>query len=114
MSGLVFAPAALAAAGSRPVVAWGHGSVGLGDSCAPSRSPGDLTFQPILSQLLDRGYVVAATDYEGLGTPGSHPWLVGESEGRGVLDSVRAARQIPESAAGNRFVTFGASQGGGA
>lgn len=113
VSGLVFAPAG-PATGARPVVAWGHGSVGLGDSCAPSRSPGDLIGSSILSELLRRGYVVAATDYEGLGTPGSHPWLVGQSEGRGVLDSVRAARQIPEASAGNRFLAFGASQGGGA
>jgi fermentation-respiration switch protein FrsA (DUF1100 family) len=113
VSGLVFAPAG-PATGPRPVVAWGHGSVGLGDSCAPSRSPGDLIGSSTLSELLRRGYVVAATDYEGLGTPGSHPWLVGRSEGRGVLDSVRAARQIPEASAGNRFLAFGASQGGGA
>ena len=113
VSGLVFAPAG-PATGPRPIVAWGHGSVGLGDSCAPSRSPWDLIGSSILSELLRRGYVVAATDYEGLGTPGSHPWLVGQSEGRGVLDSVRAARQIPEASAGNRFLAFGASQGGGA
>jgi fermentation-respiration switch protein FrsA (DUF1100 family) len=114
VSGMVFAPAAPAPPGSRPLVAWGHGSVGLGDSCAPSRSPEDLIRQGTLGELLARGYVVAATDYEGLGTPGAHPWLVGESEGRGVLDSVRAARQIPEASAGNRFTAFGASQGGGA
>lgn len=113
VSGLVFAPEA-PSTDLRPVVAWGHGSVGLGDSCAPSRSPGDVAGSSILSALLSRGYVVAATDYEGLGTPGSHPWLVGQSEGRGVLDSVRAARQIPEASAGNRFLALGASQGGGA
>ena len=39
-----------------------------------------------------RGYVVAATDYPGLGTPEAHPYLVGDSEARAVLDSVRAAR----------------------
>lgn len=113
LSGMVFTPEA-PASGPRPVVAWGHGSVGLGDSCAPSQSPRDLIGSSILSELLGRGYVVAATDYEGLGTPGPHPWLVGQSEGRGVLDSVRAARQIPEASAGNRFLAFGASQGGGA
>ncbi len=114
VSGLVFAPDNPSGAGSRPVVAWAHGSVGLGDTCAPSRTPNDLLGEPILSDLLARGFVVAATDYEGLGTPGSHPWLVGQSEGRGVLDSVRAARQIPEAGAGNRLVAFGVSQGGGA
>ena len=46
---------------------------------------------------LDAGYVVAATDYEGIGTPGLHPFLVGESEGRSVLDAARAATR-PEGA----------------
>src|SRR5271170_2262080 len=62
--------------------------------------------------MLDRGYVVAATDYPGLGTPEVHPYLVGESEAHAVLDSVRAARAIPEAAAGARFAAWGHSQGG--
>jgi hypothetical protein len=37
-----------------------------------------------------------ATDYPGLGTPGVHAYLMGESEGRAVLDSVRAARNLPD------------------
>ena len=36
---------------------------------------------PYVHTFLDAGYVLAATDYEGLGTPGVHPLLVGESEG---------------------------------
>lgn len=118
VSGLVFAPDAPYApaegAGTRPVIAWAHGSVGLGDKCAPSKYPEALIGQPVLRELLARGYVVAATDYEGLGTPGPHPWLVGQSEGRSVLDIVRAAARIPEAAAGERFIALGASQGGGA
>lgn len=114
VSGLVFAPEQPGAPGPRPVVAWAHGSVGLGDRCAPSHFPELLVRQPLVSQLLAKGYVVTATDYEGLGTPGPHPWLVGLSEGRGALDSVRAAARMPETGAGNRFVAFGASQGGGA
>lgn len=114
VSGLVFAPDGPAGADPRPVVAWAHGSVGLGDGCAPSRSPQNLPAQPLVADLLARGYVIAATDYEGLGTPGPHPWLVGLSEGRSVLDSVRAAGQIPQAHAGRRFVAAGASQGGGA
>ncbi len=114
VSGLVYAPDSSVDPGSRPVVSWGHGSVGLGDVCAPSRSPRALLTQSIFAELLDEGFVVVATDYEGLGTPGVHPWLVGLSEGRGMLDIVRAAGQIPGSGAGNRLVAFGASQGGGA
>jgi acetyl esterase/lipase len=51
-----------------------------------------------------------ATDYPGLGTPQTHPYLVGASEARAVLDSVRVARAI--SGAPNRFAVWGHSQGG--
>ncbi len=60
--------------------------------------------------MVDRGYVVAATDYPGLGTPQTHPYLVGVSEARAVLDSVRAARAL--TGAQNRFAVWGHSQGG--
>ena len=62
--------------------------------------------------MLDRGYVVSAADYPGLGTPEVHPYLVGTSEAHAVLDSVRAARAIPEAAAGTQFAVWGHSQGG--
>ncbi|GLX99487.1 hypothetical protein Hesp01_74370 [Herbidospora sp. NBRC 101105] len=35
---------------------------------------------------------MVATEYEGLGTPGPHPYLHGASEAYGVIDMVRAAR----------------------
>ena len=56
--------------------------------------------------------IVVATDYAGLGTKGIHPYLIGESEARSVLDSVRAARALPNSGASNRFAVLGHSQGG--
>ena len=63
-----------------------------------------------LREMVDRGYVVAATDYPGLGTPETHPYLVGASEARAVLDSVRVARTL--TATQNRFAVWGHSQGG--
>jgi alpha-beta hydrolase superfamily lysophospholipase len=65
-----------------------------------------------LAEMMARGYVVVATDHPGLGTPGMHPYLIGVSEGRAVLDSVRAARDLPDAGASNRFVVWGHSQGG--
>lgn len=109
VSGRVYAPGGPAPDGGRPVVSWAHGTVGVADECAPSRTGDDV---PALGQLIDAGYVVAATDYEGLGTPGTHPYLVGESEGRSVLDAARAASRIDDSGAGNRVVVAGHSQGG--
>jgi alpha-beta hydrolase superfamily lysophospholipase len=65
-----------------------------------------------LRDLLARGYIVTATDYPGLGTAGPHPYLVGVSEGRAVLDSVRAARNFKNASAGERVALWGPSQGG--
>ncbi len=62
--------------------------------------------------MLREGYVVVATDYPGLGTDGVHPYLIGESAGRAVLDSVRAARNFSNSKASNRFAVWGHSEGG--
>jgi pimeloyl-ACP methyl ester carboxylesterase len=64
--------------------------------------------------VVSRGLVFVATDYEGLGPPGVHTYLVGQSEGRAVLDSIRAARQLLELAATTKAVVWGHSQGGGA
>jgi alpha-beta hydrolase superfamily lysophospholipase len=94
------------------VVTWAHGTTGLGDQCAPSKEADVATALPFVKQLVDAGYVVAATDYEGLGTPGVHPYLVGESEGRSVLDAARAARALKGAGAGDRVLVTGHSQGG--
>ncbi len=113
VSGLVFAPDADAGAegADRPILAYAHGTTGLADECAPSRrGPSGV----VASAYLSRGFVVTATDYEGLGTPGSHPYVVGLSEARSVLDGVRAAQQLLGTGAGDRVIVSGHSQGGGA
>lgn len=111
--GMLFLPDTPAPAGGRPVVAWEHGTLGMGDACVPSRSTnpiGDMTtFLPLM---LEQGWVVVATDYVGLGTPGPNQYLIAQSEVRDVVNAVRAARTIPEAQAGDRYATFGHSQGG--
>lgn len=112
-SGMVFVPRTPAPAGGRKVVAWAHGTLGFGDDCTPSRSQkplGDTTNW--LDGMMQRGWVVVATDYAGLGTPGDPYYLVGKSEAADVLNSVRAARNFDKASAGNRFVAWGHSQGG--
>jgi hypothetical protein len=95
-----------------PVIAWAHGTTGLADSCAPSRDGAvGGGFQPLV-ELVRTGFVVTATDYEGLGTRGIHPYLVGVSEGRSILDSIRAVQALPEARAGRRAAVLGISQGG--
>lgn len=112
VTGMVIAPDDAADAADRPVLAVAHGTVGMGDSCAPSAVGIDARSAAFLAPYLEAGYVVAATDYEGLGTPGLHPYVVGESEARGVIDSVRAARAIDGLGAGDQVVVWGHSQGG--
>jgi pimeloyl-ACP methyl ester carboxylesterase len=110
VTGLAAVPEGDAPEGGFPVVAWAHGTTGIADVCAPSLEPeGALG---IGNALLEAGYAIAATDYEGLGTPGRHPYIVGESEGRGVLDSVRAARQLDGAELSTRYLVWGHSQGG--
>lgn len=96
----------------RPVLSWAHGTTGLADACAPSKETVQGPVELLLAEFLERGWVVTATDYEGLGTPGLHPYLAGISEGRAVLDAIRAARQLPAARAGTDAVVWGHSQGG--
>jgi pimeloyl-ACP methyl ester carboxylesterase len=98
--------------GRRPILAWAHYTAGLSAQCAPSHAgvSGDLI--DIARPFLAEGYVVAATDYEGLGTPGPHPYLVGISEGRSVLDAIRAAQQLTGCVDDAEVVVLGLSQGG--
>ena len=112
VSGVIVVPPGPAPAGGRPIVAWAHPTTGVVPHCAPSLAI--FVFQQMagLRQLIEQGAVVAATDYPGLGTAGPHPYLVGDSEARAVIDSVRAARSLPEVGDGNSFAVWGHSQGG--
>jgi acetyl esterase/lipase len=112
VSGVVIIPQGTPPSGGRPMVAWAHPTSGIVPRCAPSLAI--FLFQQIqgLRSMISRGFVVAATDYPGLGTPGPHPYLVGESEGRAVIDIVRAARSLPRAGEGRDFTVWGHSQGG--
>jgi pimeloyl-ACP methyl ester carboxylesterase len=111
VSGIVLAPEAAPAEGGYPVVAWAHWTTGVADVCAPSRAGLD-GIPADVRDLVGQGYVVTATDYEGLGTAGVHPYLVGISEGRSVLDSIRAVQTLADAHAGTEAVVIGLSQGG--
>jgi Secretory lipase len=111
VTGTALVPAGEAPAGGRPVLTIAHGTSGIADECAPSKHP-VRTELSLMGPFVDAGYLVVLTDYEGLGTPGRHPYLVGESEGRGVLDGALAARELPDAEAGDRLSIFGYSQGG--
>lgn len=110
-TGLVVAPVD-GVTSDRPVVAWGHPTRGSADGCAPSlEGPAGV---PDLARWLAAGVTVVAPDYEGLGGPGPHPYLVGPSEGRSLLWAVVAARRLPGTGvgAGSPVALWGFSQGG--
>jgi pimeloyl-ACP methyl ester carboxylesterase len=111
-SGIVIVPPGDPPPGGRPIVAWAHPTSGVVPRCAPSLAI--FLFEQIqgLRSFVRDGYVVAATDYPGLGTEGPHPYLVGTSEARAVIDSVRVAAQLPGAGGGSKFVVWGHSQGG--
>jgi pimeloyl-ACP methyl ester carboxylesterase len=112
VSGVIIVPQGPPPPEGRPIVAWAHPTSGIVPRCAPSLAI--FIFQQIqgLRSLVERGFVVAATDYPGLGTQGPHPYLVGVSEARAVIDSIRAARAMPGAGGGRSFIVWGHSQGG--
>ncbi|HKY14936.1 MAG TPA: lipase family protein [Microthrixaceae bacterium] len=108
VTGVVLVPDAPPPPEGYPVVVWAHGSVGLGDPCAPSRQE---PFQAVGGkEFLYAGAIVVAPDYEGLGIEEeTHPYLVGVATGNNVLDAARVGAAVGGT---DEFVVFGASQGG--
>jgi pimeloyl-ACP methyl ester carboxylesterase len=111
VTGAVFVPRAEPPAGGWPVVAYAHAGIGIIEKCAPSMYPDLLGSGSQVERLLDQGYLVVMTDYQGLGSKGPHPFLEPTTLGYNVIDSVRAARSlVPE--AGTRWAAWGGSEGG--
>ncbi|WLP92721.1 S9 family peptidase [Gordonia sp. NB41Y] len=114
-TGAVFLPRTPAPAGGYPVIAWAHGTTGLGDDCTPSaHTRGDV--DPVyLDHWLDQGYAIVSTDYVGLGTPGIMDYLNGKVEANSVVHSVLAAHRMHLDAPLSRtWAIVGHSQGAGA
>lgn len=110
-SGLVVVPERGTA---HPVVAWSHGTTGFATGCAPSLldEPFVAGAMPDAQAVIDAGWAIVATDYAGLGTAGSQPYLIGAGEGPSVLDAIRAAQRLEAAALAPETVLWGHSQGG--
>ncbi len=102
----------------RPIIGYAVGTQGLADRCAPSRQQSEgLEYEtPFVQGLLNRGYAIAMTDYQGLGTEGVHTYLDRKAQGQAVLDAVRAAQRLTGSGldATHPVGVSGYSQGGAA
>jgi len=118
VSGTITVPEGEPPKGGWPILAYGHGTTGIADQCAPSRdtetNPAHLYISyiyPFLDEWVEAGYAVVRSDFQGLGTPGTHGFLAGAEEGRAILDLAKAARKVdPEI--GKQVVIAGHSQGG--
>ena len=104
--------------GPLPLIGYAIGTHGIGDAAAPSRllARGLDWEAGMMAMALARGWAVAITDYQGLGTPGDHTYMVGRALGANVLDSMRAARalhpeELPED---GPAAIIGYSEGGAA
>jgi pimeloyl-ACP methyl ester carboxylesterase len=118
VSGTVSVPKGKAPKSGWPVITYDHGTTGIADICAPSRDATNNPahtynnyIYPLLNRWLKAGYAVVRTDYQGLGTPGTHEYFVGVAEGRSTLDIARAARKL-DPRLSNRIAIAGHSQGG--
>jgi len=118
VSGIVSIPKGKAPKKGWPVITYAHGTTGAADQCAPSRDvagtpvhPYNAYIFPLVTRWLKAGYAVVRTDYEGLGTAGVHPYLIGSSEGRSTLDIARAAHELDPRLSATTIIS-GHSQGG--
>lgn len=129
-TGLIIAPVGPAPKEGRPILSWAHGTTGSAQNCGPSQiieptRPLNQYFMtdgnswtdfgiPNGQEFIDQGYVVVATDYQGLGGGGKHQYAVAQTNGRDVINAARAASSMTEAGAGKKTIIYGWSQGGGA
>jgi len=110
VTGMVLVPNGTPPAGGWPVVTWGHGTNGMADICAPSLSGSSQI--PGANQLVAAGYAVTASDYQGEGTPGLMPYVVGTSAAEDTVNIVVAAHALPSVSLSPSYVVWGHSEGG--
>lgn len=113
VTGVVIVPEGKAPDGGWPVVSWAHGTNGMADECAPSATTdGEALNAETANALLAKGWMLVATDYQGEGTPGLHPYIAGPNAARNTIDIVRASRGVKGADPSDTYVVWGHSQGG--
>ncbi len=116
-SGLLHLPDTPAPSDGYPVVVYGHMTTGASAAAAPSRAaPGHVEWRRIsqgdalCGRLLRRGIAVLRPDYEGIGSAGAHPYLIGASLGESMVAAMRARHRIDRRLS-HRWVAAGHSEG---
>ncbi|WP_197704533.1 lipase family protein [Jatrophihabitans sp. GAS493] len=119
VSGTIAVPtAAWTGKGTRPVVAFNPGTLGIGPQCAFSKQLAG-AFQDEyegdnISALLKAGIAVAATDGIGYLNGQVHPYVNGTDAGHALLDVARTAFQVPSAGlvSSTKVGIWGYSEGG--
>ncbi|MGW3962688.1 lipase family protein [Amycolatopsis sp. NPDC005003] len=99
------------------VIGYAVGTQGPAFKCTASKAMerGTLYDQPAINDSLSSGYAVAVTDYEGYSPTTVPTYITGQSMGPAVIDSVRAAQDLPAARLSKsaKVIFQGYSQGGG-
>jgi pimeloyl-ACP methyl ester carboxylesterase len=112
VSGLVIVPGTRRPKHHRKLVVFAHPTTGIASQCGLSVLGGAAARQVDgLGTFLHAGDAVVIPDYQGLGTPGPHPYLIGKVTARNTIDAVRAMRKIHAVHAGRRYAVYGESEG---
>jgi pimeloyl-ACP methyl ester carboxylesterase len=130
VTGIVISPKGPAPKGGRPIMSWAHGTTGTAQNCGPSQvgnptAPLNEYFLmsgnawtdygvPAIQEFIKAGYVVVATDYQGLGGGGKHQYQLAVTQAHDTIDAVRAAGSLKATGAGKTAILYGWSQGGSA
>ena len=113
VSGAVFLPKGEPPKNGWPLLSWSHGTVGIADKCAPSWDGYPEFHRNYLSHWLEAGFAIVASDYEGLGVEGTHPYLATRPAAYSNLDAIRAVRSAGFPVSSDVFL-LGQSQGAAA
>ena len=110
VTALVIAPTGKAPLEGRPIVAWAHGTTGAAQNCGPSQVPnpaqplneyfllGGNSWTdygvPAAEEFIRSGYVLVATDYQGLGGGGRHQYMVSVTQARDAIELDQRSRRL--------------------
>ncbi|MEU1428226.1 alpha/beta fold hydrolase [Nocardia sp. NPDC005746] len=115
-SGTLFVPPGPAPEGGWPIMAYDHGTSGMGPGCGGQTDTTHITRvaeDKFLQYLVNKGFAVVAPDYLGLGRfdTGPHPYLEIGTEAGSTIDLLKAARALNPSLS-RSWAVAGFSQGG--
>lgn len=110
VSGALYLPEGVAPEGGWPLLVWSHGTVGIGDICAPSFAGRGERDRAYLNPWLEQGFAIAASDYQGLGMLGTHPYMDARTMAYNNLDIIRAVQSV-DFPVSDKVVIAGQSQG---